>query len=81
MRLRERWLRLPMLIRFLAIHAANGMAIGSSMLLLASWFDVAGIGTLLAKDETGLATFLLYAQNALTFGSVSMGVAVMNLGE
>ena len=79
--MRQRWDRLPKLIRFLIVHAANGMAIGSSFLLLAIWFNVGGIGSLLDKDTTGLATFILFFQNALTFGAVSMGVAVMNVGE
>lgn len=78
---RRRWMALPKLVRFMLTHAANGMAIGCGGLLLLSWFDVLGIGTLLEKDRTGLATAVLFFQVALTFGAVSMGVAVMNLGE
>ncbi len=62
-------------------HAANGMAIGCAVLLGAIWMDAFGIGGLLAKDASGLATAVLFFQTALTFGAVSMGVAVMNLGE
>jgi len=40
-----------------------------------------GIGTLLEKDRYGPATFLLFFPEALSFWAVSMGVAVMNLGE
>jgi len=78
---RRRWMALPKLIRFMLTHVANGMAIGCAALLAMIWFDVLGVGTLLAKDRSGLATAVLFFQTALTFGAVSMGVAVMNLGE
>lgn len=79
--IRRRWMALPKLIRFMLVHSANGMAIGCTFLLALIWFDVLGLGTLLAKDASGLATFVLFFQTALTFGAVSMGVAVMNLGD
>ncbi len=79
--IRRLWMRLPKLIRFMLLHIANGMVLGCLFLFVLIWFDVAGLDRLLAKDETGLATFLLFFQTALTFGAVSMGVAVMNLGE
>jgi hypothetical protein len=79
--IRRLWLRLPKLVRFMLIHIANGMAVGCALLLGLIWFDVGGLGALLAKDESGLATFVLFFQTSLTFGAVSMGIAVMNLGE
>jgi hypothetical protein len=79
--IRRRWLMLPKLIRFMLIHIANGMVIGCGFVFALIWFDVAGLGRLLAKDESGLATFVLFFQTSLTFGAVSMGVAVMHLGE
>ena len=79
--IRRRWIELPKLVRFMLIHIANGMAIGCVFLFVLIWLDVAGLGRLLAQDESGLATFILFFQTSLTFGAVSMGVAVMNLGE
>lgn len=79
--IRDLWLRLPKLIRFMLIHIANGMVIGCVFLFVLIWFDVAGLKRLLAQDESGLATFVLFFQTSLTFGAVSMGIAVMNLGE
>jgi len=79
--IRRRWLMLPKLIRFMLIHTANGMVIGCMFLFLLIWLDVGGLGTLLQKDASGLATALLFFQTSFTFGAVSMGVAVMNLGE
>lgn len=78
--IRRFWLSLPKLIRFMLVHVANGMVLGCGFLLAMIWFDVWGLGAVLARDESGLATFLLFFQTALTFGAVSMGVAVMNLG-
>jgi hypothetical protein len=79
--IRRLWMSLPKLIRFMLIHIANGMAIGCVFLLVMIHWDLAGLGTLLQKDESGLATAILFFQTALTFGAVSMGVAVMNLGD
>lgn len=79
--IRRIWMSLPKLVRFMLIHIANGMVIGCLFLFGMIWLDAAGIRQVLARDETGLATFVLFFQNALTFGSVSMGIAVMTLGE
>ena len=79
--IRRRWMLLPKLVRFLIVHAANGMVLGCLLVFGLLWFDVGGLARLLAKDASGLATFVLFFQTALTFGAVSMGIAVMNLGE
>lgn len=79
--IRRTWLSLPKLVRFMLTHIANGMVIGCLMVFALIHFDVAGIGRLLASDASGLATFLLFFQAAFTFGAISMGVAVMALGE
>jgi hypothetical protein len=72
---------LPKLIRFMLTHIANGMAIGCVFVLALIHYAVGGLAGLLAKDASGLATAILFFQTSLTFGAVSMGVAVMNLGE
>jgi hypothetical protein len=79
--IRRYWMSLPKLIRFMLTHVANGMVIGCVFLLVLIHFDLVGLGTLLEKDESGLATAILFFQTSLTFGAVSMGVAVMNLGD
>ncbi len=71
----------PKLVRFMAYHAINGIAIGCTMLLVMIWIDFAGLGTMLKTDTSGIATFLLFFQTSLTFGGISMAIAVMNLGE
>lgn len=76
----HRELRVPRLLSFLGLHMATGLAIGvlvaSAMILT----NLAGLKDLLVEaQEPVVAIFLLYAFNALTFGSVSMGIAVMTL--
>ncbi|MEM8657291.1 MAG: hypothetical protein AAF813_06615 [Pseudomonadota bacterium] len=73
--------KLPKLVRFMAFHAIQGFVIGSALLLGFIWLDILGLGTLLQKDHSGLATAVLFIQNGLTFGAVSMGIAVMRLGK
>ena len=70
-----------MLVRFLALYAAWGIVLGCAFVLALIHTDFLGVGTLLARDESGIATFLLFFQTGLTFGGVSMGVAAMNLRE
>lgn len=77
--IRHQWLKLPKLIRFMLTHIANGIVVGCVLVLGLIWLDIRGVGTLLAGS--GLATALLFFQVSFTFGAVSMGVAVMNLGE
>jgi hypothetical protein len=77
---RRLWMQVPKLVRFMLVHIANGMVIGCLFLFGVIWFDLGGLARLLAADASGLATFVLFFQTALSFGAVSMGIAVMNLG-
>ena len=58
-----------------------GFTFGGVFVLGVIHWDVLGVGTMLEKDTSGLATFMLFFQSMLTFGGVAMGVAVMNLAE
>ena len=71
----------PKLVRFLLRHIFNGMAIGVVFVTAIIWSDFLEFGSLLARDSSGIATFILYFQTCLTFGGISAAVAVMNLGE
>ncbi len=72
---------LPTLVRFMLRHILTGLVIGAIFVLVLIWADFMGIGRILKTDESGLATFLLFFQTSFTFGAVSMGIAVMHLGE
>ncbi|MCF6273083.1 MAG: hypothetical protein L3J37_07810 [Rhodobacteraceae bacterium] len=71
----------PKLVRFLIFHTANGIAIGVIFVFAIIWSNFLGVGDMLARDESGIATFILFFQTALTFGGVSAAIAVMNLGK
>ncbi|MGV6871409.1 hypothetical protein ACUSIJ_01780 [Pseudochelatococcus sp. B33] len=69
------------LTRFLALHALIGFAVAGLFAGLLFGLDVAGLRSLVAQSQAGwiaagALTFLL----CLTFGSVQMGIAVMQLG-
>ena len=44
------------------------MVIGCVFVLALIWFDVFGVGAMLAKDASGIATLILFFQTSLTFG-------------
>lgn len=72
--------RLPHLVRFLGLHMASGIAVGVIIASLMIFTNLAGLKDLLVEaQEPFIAIFLLYAFNALTFGSVAMGIAVMTM--
>jgi hypothetical protein len=72
--------RLPVLLTFLGRHLALGVAAGLVFAASLVLTDTGGLGVLLeSSDDRYLALFLLYAFNALTFGSIAMGIGVMSL--
>jgi hypothetical protein len=72
--------RIPFLIAFLGRHLALGLAFGLVFAASLVLFDVAGLKSLIeTTSEPYVAIALLYAFNALTFGSLAMGIAVMTL--
>lgn len=72
--------RVPHLLRFLGLHMASGLAVGVLIASLMIFTNLAGLKDLLVEaQEPFIAIFLLYAFNALTFGSVAMGIAVMTM--
>ena len=73
--------KLPKLVRFLIFHVANGIAIGCIFVFAIIYSNFLGVGDMLARDDSGIATFILFFQTALTFGGVSAAIAVMHLGE
>jgi hypothetical protein len=79
--LRQQWLALPRLVRFMLRHFANGVALGAACGLIVIWFDIGGVGSLLASFDSPLLTAFFFAKGGLLFGALAMGVAVMNLGE
>lgn len=70
----------PRLLRFLGLHLAFGAALGVAFAAVVIMSNVSGIKTLIAESSSPyLVLALLYAMNALTFGSIAMAVGVMTL--
>lgn len=71
---------LPKLLIFLAIHCGIGVAVGVAFASALVLFNVAGLKDLLeASSEPALPLIMLHLLCALTFGSLSMGVAIWTL--
>lgn len=71
---------MPHLLWFLGLNMGIGLAMGVAFAALLLIFNIAGLRDLIETTaEPVLATFLLYAMCALTFGSLAMGIAVMTL--
>lgn len=79
--LRKRWLALPKLIRFMAMHFADGVVFGWICGLLMIWYDLFNIGSLLENSDNVLLTILFFSQSGLLFGTLNICVSVMNIGE
>jgi hypothetical protein len=72
--------KVPELIRFLGLYMATGLAIGVIVASAMVISNLAGLKDLLVEAQEPLvAIVLFYAFNALTFASVTMGVAIMTL--
>ncbi len=68
------------LLRFLGLHLALGAAFGVAIASTIIMADVAGLHGLLAEtQQPAIAIALFYVFNALTFGSVCMGIGIMTL--
>lgn len=78
--LRRWWLGLPKLLRFLGIHCAIGVTAGWILLLLMVLTNTGGLRDLLTGSSNPLVPLLLLGAGfGITFGSASMGAAVMLL--
>ena len=77
-----RRLALPHLLRFLIGHCLIGAGIGLGGAIAIVWFDVAGIGRLVAgsAQQGWIAIALLCFGFMITFGSLAMGSAIFMLG-
>ena len=72
--------RTPELLSFLGKHMLFGLAMGVLFASMVLTLDIAGLTSLIrASADPYVALLLLYAFNALTFGSIAMGAAVMGL--
>jgi hypothetical protein len=78
---RHRWNALPRLIRFMLVHFCDGMVMGWAFGLALIWFDVGGVGALLAEVDRGPVTAMFFFHGGLLFGTLVMSVALMTMGD
>lgn len=76
--LKEIWISLPLLVRFLLVSFADGVALGWTLGLLLIVFDIGAIGSLLQTTDSVGLTVLFFLHGGMLFGALAMGVAVMN---
>jgi hypothetical protein len=70
------------LTRFLAFHALIGFGIAVLFSGMLFGFDIAGLRTLVAGSQVGfIAASALTFMLCLTFGSIQMGIAIMQLDQ
>lgn len=68
------------MLRFLALNALSGMALGVLVAASLLFFDIGGLGTHLARAQHPIINgLLLFVPLALTFGSVVTGTAIMTM--
>lgn len=73
---------MPLLVRFLLVHAAIGFAISFVIVGIVMAVDFDGLRTLMFASDVGyVALFMFTFFSGLTCASVQIGVAVMLLGE
>lgn len=75
------WQELPKLIRFVIQHFAIGVLLGWASALMVLWYDIGGIGTLLARHDSTALLALFFAKGGLYFGTIASSVAIMNMGK
>ena len=80
-RMRSRWRRIPVAVRFFLTHAAVGFGLATLFTAALAWSDPGGVGTILrrAPGHPG-PLLLLWFFCGLTLGGVQSAAAVMLLG-
>lgn len=71
---------IPKLLEFLGLHLGIGVALGVVFASLIVVTNASGLKDLVVNSQEPIMVLaLLYGLNALTFGSLAMGVGVMSL--
>ena len=71
-----------LILGFVIKHTAFGFGLSAIFVTVLVWTDVAQLRTLFAASPVGwLAAFLLFFFTGLTFASVQLGIAIMQLGR
>ena len=73
---------MPRLVKLYLVSVAFGFALATVFVALLVWFDVAGLGRLLAGSRAGLvAGGMLVFFNGIVFAGVQFGIALARMAE
>ena len=73
---------MPDLVRLYVTQTVIGFAIAAVLVAGLLWFDVAGLGRLVAGSDVGvLAALLLWVFNGIVFAGVQFAIAIMGMAE
>ncbi len=73
---------MPDLVRFYITQVLIGFVIAAIVVAGILWFDVAGLGRLVAGSDVGLlAALMLWVFNGIVFAGVQFAVAFMNMAD
>jgi hypothetical protein len=79
--LRRGWRRIPVAVRFFAVHALVGFGLGTLLTAALLWADPGGAGAIIARAPGHPGPLLLlWFFLSLTLGAVQSAAAVMLLG-
>ena len=73
---------MPDLVRFYITQVLIGFVMAAIVVAGILWFDVAGLGRLVAGSDVGLlAALMLWVFNGIVFAGVQFAVAFMNMAD
>ena len=73
---------MPDLVRFYITQVLIGFVMAAIVVAGILWFDVAGLGRLVAGSDVGLlAALMLWVFNGIVFAGVQFAVAIMNMAD
>ncbi|RYG89337.1 hypothetical protein EU803_17845 [Loktanella sp. IMCC34160] len=72
----------PDLIKLYIRNVAIGFGLSAVFVALLLWFDIAGLGGLVARSDKGwIAVLMLFLSNGVIFAGVQFAFAVMSMAE
>lgn len=72
--------KLPRIVRLFVLHGVIGFVLSAIFTALVLWFDVKGIGHLVAHVDGGwIAAFVFFVLNGIVFASVQTAIVIMTM--
>jgi len=72
--------QLPRIVRLYVLHTIVGFALSAVFTALVLWFDIVGIGHLVAHVDGGwIAAVVFFVLNGIVFASVQTAIVIMTM--